>query len=141
MPKGVPGPIYTNKDQSLNKRLRYLRQHMDPYMTQEQLSVASGISMSFIRGYELGHKSCTNMGIATLNKLANGLDCKLIIRLAKQDGREIVECLPEGPPLPPAPKRSGKISVAARTRALSREPAPWTALARRKRQKPRKSTA
>lgn len=135
MPKGIKGPVYTNKDQPLNKRLRYLRQHMKPYMTQEQLATASGVSHSFIRGYEIGVKDCTNMGIQTLSKLANGLECDLIIRLRRRDRSETVECQPVGPALPPAPKRTGKISAAARWRAGLREPLPRTALRQRKRQK------
>jgi len=124
MPKGVPGPVYTNEHQALHQRLRWLRQNMQPYMTQEQLATASGVSLSFIKSYEVG--GVAHMSTDTIRKLAHGLGCKMTIRLMRVSDREIIDCLTEGPPLPAVPKRPDKISVEARTRALSRERSPWS---------------
>lgn len=138
MPKGHPGPVYTNEHQALHQRLRWLRQNQKPYMTQEQLATASGVSISFIKSYEVG--GVVHMSTETLRKLAHGLGCKLTIRMTRLSNREIIDCLPEGPPLPPVPKRKSKISAEARTRALSRERSPWSVARQQRLERSRKSS-
>ena len=138
--RGRPkGAIPANEHQSLSQRLRWLRQHQNPYMTQEQLADLSGVSLSFIRSYETGGQR--HMSTETIQKLAAALRCRFTIRLKRLSDREIAECQVEGPPLPFAPKRSRKISAEARARALSRECSPWTAYHQRKRQRSHKLTS
>ena len=128
-----------NEFQSLSQRLRWLRQNQKPYMTQEQLAYASGVSVQFIRLYETGGQ--IHMGTETIQKLAAALGCRFSIRLKRLSNRETMEFPAPSSPLPPVPKRQGKISVQARTQAELRECSPWTAFHQRKQERLRKSSA
>ena len=72
--------------QRLGKRIRQLRQMRD--MTQEQLSEAADISISFLGGIERGAKSPT---VETLQKLADALDMTLPELLSFDSGVKVVE--------------------------------------------------
>lgn len=129
----------SNQFQTLPERLKWLRQNMTPYMTQEQLAVASGVSLSRIQAYENGKDK--DMRPSTMKKLASALGCSITIRLMRLSDREIMECQPGGLVVPPVLRQAGKISVEARTRALSRERSPWSVSRQQKRSSSRKSNA
>ena len=125
MPRGRPkGAMVSNEYQVLHQRLRWLRQTQTPYMTQEQLAHASGISQSFIAAYETG--KIVHMSTMTIKKLAAALGCTVSVKIMRVSDREIMESQVAGPPLPFAPKRTGKMTAKARSLAVSLGYSPWT---------------
>ncbi|HVX24384.1 MAG TPA: helix-turn-helix transcriptional regulator [Candidatus Saccharimonadales bacterium] len=62
----------TSAAQKLGKRLKQLRHEAN--LTQEKLSIATGISQTYISGIETGHR---NPSIKTLDKIAKALGVRL----------------------------------------------------------------
>lgn len=58
----------TSATQKLGKRLKQLR--LEANLTQEKLSIATGLSQTYISGIETGHR---NPSIKTLDKIAKAL--------------------------------------------------------------------
>src|SRR5258705_14019101 len=104
-----------NEFQSLSQRLRWLRQNQKPYMTQEQLAYASGVSVQLIRLYETGGQ--IHMGTETIQKLAAALGCRFSIRLKRLSNRETMEFPAPSSPLPPVPKPHVKLMIRGPTRS------------------------
>lgn len=115
----------------LHERIRWLRQNMKPYMTQAQLAEMSGIYLARIAGYEQADPRFTkSMKIMHLLKIAQALECELIIKLKKvpRTGKRYAptqeECRVLSPVLPVIPKRYRKISQAALAQVLKRKRSP-----------------
>lgn len=128
MPRGpkYADDIYANSYQHIHERIKWLRQRQKPYMTQEQLAIAAGIDLSHYVKIENGYSTVRNIRIDTLRKIANAMDCDVVIKItARKRGAPSAEFLPSGPPLQPPPKRSRKMTGKARSLAGSVERSPW----------------
>lgn len=123
-PRGVQ---ISSSRQTLGQRIRWLRAHQHPVMTQRQLADITGIRMETIREIEQDRQ--INIELSTLRKLAWALQCMIFVNLkAKPSLKAEGECQLPSLELPPPPKRRGIISEAARKRALAVARYPWKKL-------------
>src|ERR1700686_213088 len=109
----LKGPLRLNQFITLGQRIRYLRNIQKPFMTQMQLAHLAGLNLQTVTAIE--NDRHRNMKLSTLRKIGNALGCRVYFILALKPSHAEGACLPVGPELPPPPKRSGKISVQART--------------------------
>ena len=135
----LSGASWSNTRQTLGQRIRWLRAHQKPPMTQQQLADISGISLQEVSLLELD--KIPNINTITLRKLAHAMDCLVYVNIKWKPSKAAGECQLLALDLPPPPKRCGRPSERVLHEAAEVLRYPWKTLHRQRYASRRKGTS